>query len=316
MSIEAYSNFADRTWRVARRAVALFALIVAAGVPASVAASPLTGPDGPARMEPAPDELRNIGVDERRDTTIPLDAQFVDDTNEKVTLAKYFGAGKRPVILQLGYYGCPMLCDYVSRGLADSLKDMDLAVGVDFDVVFVSIDPNEQWTLAQSKKRAYVQAYGRDGKVSAGGLHFLTGHQDQIVRVAKACGVKYKWVPSAAQFSHPAALVVCSPQGRITSYLYGVKFEAADVRAAVHDAAVGKIGAAVEQFALTCFQFDGNQGKHAKAAMTLMRVGGAVTVLALGTTMFVVFRREARRNAREAASDGNDDDDGGGAPAA
>lgn len=251
----------------------------------------LTTPQ-PWRTEPAPDELKNITVDEHLGATVPLDAAFTDDANQAVTLGTYLN-GARPVIVQLGYYGCPMLCDYISRGLATSLKDLDVSVGADFDVVFISIDPNENWALAQTKKRAYLQDYNRGG--AAGGLHLLTGSQQQITRVAKALGFNYKWVPSAGQFSHPAALVVCAPNGKISRYVYGVKFEPALIKTALAEAKAGVVRESVDKFVLSCFQFDGKQGRHAAFAMSLMRLGGAVTALALVGGLVVVLRREHRR---------------------
>lgn len=259
----------------------------------------MTGPNGQgSRMEPAPDELKGITVDEQLGSVLPLDAAFRDDQNQPVTLAQYFQGGKKPVILQLGYYGCPMLCDLVSRGLLKSMRDVELTAGTDYDVVFVSIDPNENFTLAQAKKRAFLQEYGRGG---AAGVHFLTGTQREITKVAKAVGVSYKWVPSSAQFSHPAVIHIAAPDGKLTRYLYGVQFDKQTLRLSLVESSQGKIGTTTDRFLLTCFQYDGTHGRYAMTAITMMRIGGVMTVLTLGTVLFVAFRREARRNAKERA---------------
>jgi cytochrome oxidase Cu insertion factor (SCO1/SenC/PrrC family) len=180
---------------------------------ASPATAGMVTPEPPRtpRMEPAPDELKNITIDERLNTTLPLDLTFTDERNQPVRLGQYF-TGKKPVVLQLGYYGCPMLCDLVSRGLTQSLKPVELTPGADFEIVFISIDPNETWQLAQGKKRAFLREYDRPG--TDGGWHFLTGRPDQIERIARAVGFNYKWVPSAGQFSHPAAIAIATPEGR------------------------------------------------------------------------------------------------------
>jgi protein SCO1/2 len=249
--------------------------------------------EAPARMEPAPQELTNISLDEHLNAQLPLDLPFIDEANQTVTLGKYF-SGNKPVVLQLGYYGCPMLCDLVSRGVTQSLKGVELTAGNDFEVVFISIDPHEDWTLAAGKKRSYVQEYGRAG--SAGGWHFLTGKQAQIDQVAKAIGFNYKWVASAGQFSHPAGIMICTPEGKLSRYLYGVRFNEKTLRLSLVEASQGKIGSTTDHFLLTCFQYDGKQGKYAFAAMSLMRLGGAVTLIVLAFVLIRLFRREARRN--------------------
>ena len=295
---------------VTRLAACLFA--AAACAPAAVAGMSTPEPPRTPRMEAAPEELKNITVDEHLNTQLPLDLTFTDERNQTVQLGQYF-SGNKPVVLQLGYYGCPMLCDLVSRGLTKSLKTVELNAGSDFEVVFISIDPNETWQLAQGKKRSYVTEYARPG--TENGWHFLTGKADQIEKVAKAFGFNYKWVASVGQFSHPAAIAVCTPAGKISRYLYGVQFEEQTLRLSLVEASQGKIGTTVDHFILTCFQYDGKQGKYAMTAMAVMRVGGALTVLILGGTLLVLFKLEARRRTAAAHADG-DDTGGGGATTA
>jgi protein SCO1/2 len=275
----------------------LAAVVLLFTLPAS---AQLTGPLDKPRMEVAPDELKNIGLDEHLNAQLPLDASFVDDTNHAVKLGDYF-TGKKPVVLQLGYYGCPMLCDLISRGATSSLKQVPLTAGTDFEVVFISIDPKEDWTLAQGKKRSYVTEYDRAG--SAGGWHFLTGREAQIKQVAKAVGFNYKWVASAGQFSHPAGLILCTPEGKISRYLYGVKFDEKTLRLSLVEASEGKVGTTTDRFLLTCFQYDGHQGKYAFVAMSLMRWGGALTLIVLTSVLIWLFRRDARRKALEIDDD-------------
>ena len=238
----------------------------------------------------APDALKDIGVDEHLGTKLPLDLTFVDDHGQPVQLGKYFN-GKKPVILQLGYYSCPMLCSLVSQGTVDSLRKLTLTAGKDFEIVFVSIDPAEKYQLGAAKKETYVQDYHRAG--SADGFHFLTGNEAQIKQLAKAVGFKYKWVESARQFSHPAVVMIATPDGTLSRYLYGVRFDNQTMRLSLVEASDGKVGSTMDQILLTCFHYDGRQGKYAMTAINMMRIGGVLTVLVLGTVLVRAFRHEA-----------------------
>ena len=291
---------------VTRTAAWLLAAIACA--PAATAGMVTPEPPRTPRMEPAPDELKNITVDERLNTQLPLDLSFTDEFNQPVQFRQYF-SGKKPVVIQLGYYGCPMLCDLVSRGLTQSVKPLELSAGSDFEIVFISIDPNETAQLAQAKKRAFLREYDRPG--TDAGWHFLTGKAPQIEQIAKAVGFNYKWVPSAGQFSHPAAIVIATPDGKLSRYLYGVKFEEKTLRLSLVEASEGKVGSTVDRFMLTCFQFDGKQGRYAMTALTLMRMGGVLTMVILGGALFMLFRRDASRR-REFE---RHDPPGGGTPA-
>lgn len=271
-------------------------LAVLLSVSAPTAHAAVGGPGSfffPDKTEEVPPELRNVSVTEHRGDSLPLDLTFQDDTGQTVRLGQYF-SGRKPVILQLGYYGCPMLCSLVSKGLSDSLKQISLNVGADYEVIFVSINPNETWDLAAKKKQSYINDYDRPG--TAAGWHFLVGQQDAIGKLAAAVGFTYKWVASAKQYSHPAALVLSTPDGRISRYLYGVKFDPGTLRLSLVDVSDGKIGSAVDELFLTCFQYDGHQGKYALAAMGLMKISGAATVLAVIAIVILLLRREHRRN--------------------
>jgi protein SCO1 len=238
-----------------------------------------------------PDELKNVSVDEHLDTKIPLDLEFVDDDGNTVHLRDYFH-GKRPVILQMGYLGCPMLCSLVSQGMADSIKQVGLNVGDDYEYLFVSIDPNEKPDMAKLKKESYEKDYDRPG--TAAGWHFLTGKQPQIKQLADAVGFEYKWVVSVHQFSHPAVVTILGPDGKVCRYLYGVKFKPTTVRESLVEASNGQIGNTLDKVFLTCFHWDGTQGQYAWFAIGMMRIGGVITILIVGCVLFYLFRREQR----------------------
>jgi len=252
------------------------------------------GNDDPAK--PIPAGAKEVSVTEHLGASLPLDLPFTDESGKTVRLRQYFENGKRPIVLQLGYYGCPMLCGLISQGTVSALKAVDLVPGKDYEFVFVSIDPSEKPTLAEAKKVSYLQEYGRAG---VEGWHFLTGAQASIAPLAQAVGFNYKWVQSAGQFAHPAVIMICMPDGRLSRYLYGVRFDPETTRLSLVEASNGKIGTSVDQFLLTCFQYDGRQGKYALAAIGIMRAGGVLTMVIVAVVLIRMFRREARQRAAE-----------------
>ena len=246
----------------------------------------------------APGELKDITVIEHIGSQLPLDLTFNDESGKPVRLGQYF-SGNKPVVLQLGYYQCPMLCGLVSQGLLESVKQVSLTAGKDYDLIFVSIDPKETPELAMQKKEAFLQQYGRD---SAAGWHFLTGKQEDIAALAQADGFVYKWVQSAGRFAHPAALTLATPEGKISRYLYGVRFDPTTLRLSLVECSQGRLGTTFDKAYLTCFAYDGSQGKYAFAAMSIMRGGGVLIMIVVAFTLVRMFRREAKlRQQREAA---------------
>lgn len=255
----------------------------------------------PSRIEPMPRELQGVGVDEKLKALLPLDANLYDENGNSVELRKYFGTG-RPVILQLGYFGCPKLCDEVARGTVDSLREVDLNLGDDFTVLYVSIDPNEKPELARSVERGYIERYTvgtpRDPRAAQRGWHFLTGADREIRRIADTVGYRYKWVESAQQYSHPAVLIIITADGVVSRYLYGVQFDPKVVRLSLVDASAGKVGSIMDQIIMLCFHFDPNTGQYSVAAMRLMRIAGAFSVLLLmGAVGLMILRGRQIRSA-------------------
>jgi len=242
---------------------------------------------------------KDITVDEHAGAQIPLDLTFVDETGRTVRLADYF-KGNKPVVLQLGYYGCPMLCNLISTGIVDSLKNVKLNTGSDYDVLFVSIDPSETPKLAAEKKQSMLNAFGREG---GSGWHLLTGKEPQIKQLAQTVGFNYRWIDSAGQYAHPAVIMVCMPDGKVSRYLYGVRFNPQTLRLSLVEASNGKVGSAVDKLYLTCFQYDGRQGKYALAAIGIMRAGGVLVMIIVATVLIRMFRKEARQRAQEQSQD-------------
>ncbi len=224
-------------------------------------------------------ELKGITIDEKSGSTIPLDLPFVDETGKPVKLGDYFHHG-RPVILQLSYFGCPMLCTLISQGMVDSLNNLTLVMGKDYDVIDISFNPREGPKLAAQKKASFLEAYNRPA--GAEHWHFLTGTPDAIKKITDAVGFRYKYLPEKKQYSHPAALMILTPAGKVSRYLYGVKYNPNTLRLSLVEASNGKVGSTIDRLILTCCSFDRYSGRYTMTALGVMRIGGVLTMLALG----------------------------------
>jgi protein SCO1/2 len=210
---------------------------------------------------------------------------------QRVSLRDCIAPGK-PAVLQLGYFGCPMLCDTVSQQMLKSMRQLDLSIGTDYSVIYVSFDPKETRTQAYFKKQSFVKEYDRPG--AARGVHLLVGGEESIRAITDATGFKYKWVESSRQFSHAAVLMIVSPDGTLARYLDGVEYAPATLRMSLIEASEGKIGSPLDRLLSLCFQYDAKSGKYVVAAMGLMRLGGIVTVIVLATWIFRQLRKEKR----------------------
>jgi protein SCO1/2 len=229
----------------------------------------------PASTRPA--ALREVGFDQNLDRRVPLDTSLVDEAGRTVRLGDYFGT--RPVVLLFAYYECPMLCTQVINGLASALGVLTLEPGKDFEVITISIDPRDTPATATAKKAAYMQRYKRPGAEAA--WHFLTfrpGDAVSIERLTEAAGFRYVWDEQTQQFAHPSGVIVLTP----------------DLRLGLVEASAGTVGSPVDALLLYCFHYDPMTGRYGLVIMRAIRLAGAATVLALGSFIFVMVRRERR----------------------
>lgn len=258
-------------------------------------------PPGKAASERIP-ILEDVGIDQKLDGQVPLDLPFVDEHGRDVTLGQYFGT--RPVVLVLAYYNCPMLCSLVLNGAVGALQTLSFDAGGEFEFVVVSFDPGDTPAMALAKKREYLPRYGRERGET--GLHFLTGRDSSIQALTAAVGFKYAYDSAIGQFAHPSLMTVLTPHGRISRYLYGIEFPPYDLRLALVEAADGGIGSPVDQALLYCYQYDPETGTYGFAIMNVVRLGGVLTLIALGTFIFLSRRRERRPDpAAHAPATGN-----------
>lgn len=234
----------------------------------------------------------DVRIEQRLDAQVPTDLVFRDENSQEVRLGDFLG--QKPVILVLAYYRCPKLCTLVLNGLCDALQKVDnLSVGKEFEVVVVSFDPRDLPERAANKKKNYVAAYDRPG--SENGWHFLTGDEEPIRKLTNACGYYYVYDPKSDQFAHPSAIMILTPQGRISKYFYGVQFVPVDVRLGLVEASEERIGTRVDDVLLYCFHYDPNKGKYTANVMAFLRMLGVLTLAVLGAFGAVLWRRDRRR---------------------
>jgi len=260
------------------------ALVAATLAAAVVAAS------SPAR---ARSPVQEIDIEEHLGAALPLELPFVDENRRPVRLGDYFRDGK-PVVLVLAYFRCPMLCDLVLRGVVDSLARQHLALGRDYRALTVSIDPKDTPAGASLKQHGLLQALG--DLDAAASWPFLTGAEPSIAPLAARLGFEYAYDPKTDQYAHPAVAFVLTPDGRISRYLYGVKFRPLDVRLALDEAAHGKIGGIVDRILLTCFHYDPATRRYAVFVRGVLRGGAALTVVLVGAMLALLWWRDRRRS--------------------
>lgn len=244
----------------------------------------------PEKADVVPEQLTGITIDQNLGAIIPLDLTFQDEDGEKVLLRDYFG--RRPVILTLVYYECPMLCNMILNGSVRAFRALEFTAGKEFEVVSVSIDPRETPAQAAAKKSAYVEHYSRPGVER--GWHFLTGQEGQIQALAEAAGFQYRYDPASGQYTHAAGIMVLTPAGKLARYFYGVEYSARDLRLALVEAAEERIGSVVDQVLLFCFHYDPVTGKYSLAILRTLRIAGVLTLFGIGLLVFVLFRKERR----------------------
>lgn len=231
--------------------------------------------------------LRRVGIDQKMGAQVPIDVPFNDESGRQVTLRDYLG---KPVILALVYYQCPSLCNMVLNGVLRSIKGLKLTAGDEFNVVAVSFDPRETPEMAAAKKVSYLKGYNRPG--AAQGWHFLTGPEASSRSLADSVGFHYAFDAVNNQYAHGSAIMILTPEGKVTRYFYGIDYPARDVRLGLEEASNRRIGSPVDAVLLYCYHYDPANGKYGLVIMNALRLAGFITVAALAGFMFIMFRRD------------------------
>jgi protein SCO1 len=245
-----------------------------------------------------PPALQNVGFSPQLNSQIPLDTMFVDESGREVRLRDYFD--RKPVLLALVYYSCPMLCDQVEQGVVGSLKMLSLHPGRDYQVIFVSFDAREKPELAARKKETVLAHYGHPETASA--WHFLTGSPDSIAALTKAVNFRYALDPQTNIFAHASGILLLTPEGRISRYFYGVEFPARDVRLGLVDASAGKIGTPVDHLLLYCFQYNPATARYSATVLKIVRLGGLLTIFTILGGILIYRRRDLKMLTRNTNS--------------
>jgi len=242
-----------------------------------------------------PSILKNIGVAQRLNQQLPLNLAFVDDAGQPVRLADYFG--KKPAILALVYFTCPMLCSEELNGLTGALQMVRYVPGKDFNIVVVSINPEEGPALAAAKKRSYLKRYGHPE--TANGWHFLTGTQPNIDALTRAVGFSYVKIPGPDgklnQYAHASAIQIVTPQGKLAQYYMGVEYSPKDMLLGLNEASSNRIGSPVENILTYCYHYDPQTNTHSLIVARVVQLGGFLTLVLLGGFMVIMFRRDYRQ---------------------
>ncbi len=243
----------------------------------------------------APSVLNGVGITQRLNQALPLNLAFTDDAGKPVHLGDYFG--KRPAILALVYFRCPMLCSEELDGLTCALQMVRFVPGKDFNVIVVSIDPNEGPDLAAAKKRSYLKRYGHPE--TANGWHFLTGTQPNIDALTEAVGFKYVKLAipgsSATQYAHASAIQIVTPEGKLAQYYMGVEYSPKDMLLGLNEASSNRIGSPVDNILTYCYHYDPQTNTHSLIVARVVQLGGFLTLLLLGGFMTIMFRRDYKQ---------------------
>jgi protein SCO1/2 len=242
-----------------------------------------------------PPVLKDIGIDQLLNNDVPGDLSLVDETGKTVKLSDYYALGK-PILLTLVYYDCPQLCNQVLNGVTGSLKTLPMTPGKEFTMLTVSFDHRESVELAAAKRGEYLKRLGKEG--AGEGWHFLTASEETIKLLTRAVGFRFLWDPAKKQYAHASGIMILTPQGKVSRYLYGIEYAPRDVRLALLDASSGKIGTLADQIILYCYQYDPTTGLYSMRLMNVLRIFGVLTVLTL-IALIIFLKYQERRKAAQ-----------------
>lgn len=235
---------------------------------------------------------KGVGIEQKLNSSIPLDLLFTDETNHAVPLRTYFG--DKPVVMAMVYYDCPGLCGLTLSDLVHSLKQVNLEPARDYNVVIVSFNPAEKPVLAAAKKAKYAESFGKPSFNA--GWHFLTGDQQAIKKLSSALGFSYRWDQPTHQFVHAAGIMVATPAGKLSRYFYGIQYAPTDLRLSIVEASADKIGSPIDYVLLFCCPYDPLTGKYTVTIYTILKLAGGITLFSLLGLIFLLTRAGKKRN--------------------
>ncbi len=259
-------------------------MLLAAGLLVSLFVPQATSAQ-PASLRPP--VLKDVGIDQLLNSQVPPDLRFTDENGRSVRLSDYYG--DKPIVLSLVYYDCPQLCTQVLTGLLGALKTLPMSPGREFVSLTVSFDPREKSDLAAAKKREYLERLNKPG--ASDGWHFLTGEESQIQALTRSVGFRYVWDPVSKQFAHASGIMILTPQGKVSRYLYGIEYAPRDLRFGLLEASDGKIGSLADQIILYCYQYDPTRGTYGLVLMRVLRIFAGLTLVSIvGLILFLRYK--------------------------
>lgn len=270
-------------------------VLVTASVMSAQAQPRFTKPTAPdySTMGPAPDAMQRAGFEQKLDSQIPLDLVFRDEAGNPVKLGDFFT--DKPVVLTLAYFNCPMLCSVILNSTIDTLKDISLFPGKDYEIITVSFNHEEGPELAAAKKANYIETFNKPG--AAEGWHFLTGDEANIKTLCDSVGFTFAWDEERQEYAHASGLMLATPSGRLSHYFFGVVFDPKDVRLGLVDASEGKIGTPLDKAKLLfCYQYDASLGAYTPAVFRVIQMGGVLTIAALALFITLAVSHELKKN--------------------
>ncbi|MGE5323419.1 MAG: SCO family protein [Actinomycetota bacterium] len=280
--------------RLTRLIVFLALAVIVASVPAfGQALGPNYQASGVNSNGKLPPILQKVGIDQKLGAQVPLDAPFLNSSGQTVTLRSYLKDGNRPAVLSLVYYNCPMLCPRVLSALTTSLRRMTLDPGKDYQVITVSFDPRDTPAASAKEKATQIAALNHSGGEQA--WHFLTGSQSSIQQLTQSVGFRYQWDPQGKQFAHATALILLTPQGKVSKYFYGLDYSPTDLRLGLVQASDDKIGSFVDPILLFCCQYNPMTGRYDLLVSHVLALAAGFTLLLLGGLVFFLFRSTPNR---------------------
>lgn len=285
---------ASRLWLPALLVLAMVALVIAIAWPSQ--------PKEPLSRQVTSGLPVNVSVDPKFDEQVPLDLVFRDEQGKEVRLGELLD--RKPVILNLIYFRCPMLCNMVSDGLNRALRAMDFTAGDQFTILSISFDPHEGPQLAAAAKQTALDRYGRDG--AAKGWHFLTGDERSIRKLTDTVGFGFEYDNERGQYAHAAGLFVLTPSGKVARFFGGIQFSARDLRLGLVEASANQIATTSDHVLLLCYQYDPATGKYGFVIMNVVRLAGGLTVLAMMLGFFFMLRRQKRDTPIRGIGDASD----------
>jgi protein SCO1 len=243
-----------------------------------------------------PRQVREVTVDQKLGGKIPLNLPLRDSTGKMVKTG-YFFDGSKPTIITLNYSDCPMLCNVQLNQLTKTLRETDLVIGEDFNILTVSIDPKETLEKIAATKDKYVQQLTSAQPNADKGWAFCTTSQPVITELADSLGFRYRYDANSGEYYHAAMLAFVSPAGVITRYSLSVDFPVNDLRKALVESGEGTVGTTFDQAMLWCFQFDPNANSYTLVGRKVMYFGGLLFVAGL-FAMLAPFWFNARNRSR------------------